>query len=110
MTADSEYPTPESSCNAPRQALGPRQVREAMFTWVTPEGGEPNPEVLAVSEDAMKTLGLKLEQANREEFKHLMAGNRTVDGIMPWAAVYGGMIFFSLPIMNEGGLMWCCTV
>ena len=93
MTADPEYPTPESSRKGPRQALGPRQVRGAMFTWVTPEGGEPHPEVLAVSEDAMKTLGLKLEEADREQFKHLMAGNTTVDGLMPWAAAYGGIFF-----------------
>lgn len=96
MTADPKYPTPESSRNAPHQARRPRQVPEAMFTWVTPEGGEPYPEVLAVSEDAMRTLGLKLEEAQREEFKQLMAGNTTVDEIMPWATAYGGIFFFPL--------------
>lgn len=62
-----------------------------MFTWVTPEGMEPHPEVLAVSEDAMKTLGLKLGEEKTEGFKHLMAGNTTAEEIMPWASVYGGM-------------------
>jgi len=89
--ADPEFPTPEASQNAPRGALGPRQVRGAMFTWVMPEGREPHPEVLAVSEDAMMTLGLKPEEGKREDFKHLMAGNFLVKGIMPWATVYGGM-------------------
>ena len=89
--ADPEFPTTEASKNAPRKALGPREVRGAMFTWVAPEGGEPHPEVLVVSEDAMRTLGLKPGEAKREDFKHLMAGNLFVDGIMPWAAAYGGM-------------------
>ncbi|KAF8426587.1 YdiU domain-containing protein [Tirmania nivea] len=90
---DPEFPTPESAQNAPRHAFGPRQVRGAMFTWVIPEGTEPHPEVLAISEDAMRTLGLKPGQEKRVEFKHLMAGNLLVDGIMPWAAVYGGWQF-----------------
>jgi len=62
-----------------------------MFTWVTPEGREPHPEVLAVSDDAMRTLGLKPGEEKRADFKHLMAGNLLVEGIMPWAANYGGM-------------------
>lgn len=66
-----------------------------MFTWVTPEGREPHPEVLAVSEDAMKTLGLNLEEAKRDEFKHLMAGNTLIGDIMPWASAYGGMNILS---------------
>ncbi|KAF8454955.1 YdiU domain protein [Terfezia claveryi] len=88
---DPEFPTPEESQHAPREAFGPRQVRGAMFTWVMPEGREPHPELLAVSEDAMRTLGLKPGEEKRENFKHLMAGNLLVGGIMPWATVYGGM-------------------
>lgn len=77
--------------NAPREKLGPRQVHGAHFTWVSPEGMEPHPEVLAVSEAAMRELGLKAGEEKRNEFKHLMAGNSAWEGIMPWAAVYGGM-------------------
>ncbi|KAF8468379.1 hypothetical protein BDZ91DRAFT_771801 [Kalaharituber pfeilii] len=89
LVPDPGFPTPESSTNAPKEALGPRQVRGAMFTWVTPEGMEPHPELLAVSESAMKTLGLRLGEETTDDFKHMMAGNITAKGVMPWAAAYG---------------------
>ena len=91
VIADPSFPTPEAALNAPREKLGPRQVRGAMFTYVTPEGGEPYPEILAVSDSAMVELGLKVSEKTRLDFLHVMAGNSIMEDIMPWAASYGGM-------------------
>ncbi|EAQ83824.1 hypothetical protein CHGG_10228 [Chaetomium globosum CBS 148.51] len=100
LPADQLFPTPADSHKAPREDLGPRQVRNALFTWVRPET-QKEPELLAVSPAAMRDLGLAQSEAETEEFKETVVGNRilgwdseTLSGPgYPWAQCYGGFQF-----------------
>lgn len=99
LPPDPEFPTPESSHNAARDKLGPRLVKNALYTYVRPEITH-SPELLAVSPAALHDLGLKEEEAKTEEFKQVFAGNKlltwdedTREGIYPWAQCYGGYQF-----------------
>ncbi|KAF2397128.1 UPF0061-domain-containing protein [Trichodelitschia bisporula] len=98
LPPDPAYPTPQDSHNAPREDLGPRLVKGALFTYVRPEN-VLSPELLAVSAAAMHDLGLR-PGADKEEFLQTMAGNeiiawdeKTGEGIYPWAQCYGGYQF-----------------
>lgn len=96
LPADPEFPSPSASHAAPREKLGPRMVKGALYTFVRPEGVQ-EPELLAVSHAAMKDIGLKDGEEKTQEFKELVAGNRilwderTREGIYPWAQCYGGV-------------------
>lgn len=99
LTADQLYPTPADSHNTPRDQIKPRQVNNALFTWVRPEE-QKDPELLAVSPAALRDLGIKAEEASTEDFKQLVAGNRLfgwdyekAEGGYPWAQCYGGFQF-----------------
>lgn len=96
LPPDPAFPAPADSHKAPRETLGPRLVKGALYTYVRPEITQ-SPELLAVSERAMKDLGLKPGEEQTEEFKQVMAGNliiawdeKTRKGIYPWAQCYGG--------------------
>ena len=92
LPPDPVFQTPESSHNAPRQALFPRLVKGAIYTYVRPETAE-EPELLGVSPKAMEDIGLKSGEENTPEFRSLVAGNTFFwdsDGIYPWAHCYGG--------------------
>ena len=97
LPADPLFPTPADSFKAPREKLGPRMVKGALYTYVRPEGSE-KPELLGVSGRAMKDIGLKDGEETTEEFKELTAGNKimwdneTNEGIYPWAQCYGGRL------------------
>ncbi|RPB12115.1 UPF0061-domain-containing protein [Morchella conica CCBAS932] len=94
LPPDPKFPTPESSAEAPRRALGPRMVKGAFYTYVRPEPCEQPPELLSISKAAFKTLGINPAEASRPEFVHLMAGNGGFeDKIYPWAQCYGGWQF-----------------
>ncbi|GAB1313044.1 Selenoprotein O [Madurella fahalii] len=100
LPADPLFPTPADSHKTPRDQIGPRQVRGALFTWVRPEI-QKDPELLAVSPAAMRDLGLALSEAETEEFKQTVVGNmiqgwdsETLSGPgYPWAQCYGGFQF-----------------
>lgn len=100
LPADSLFPTPADSHKASREDLGPRQVRGALFTWVRPEI-QKDPELLAVSPAAMRDLGLAMSEAETDEFKQTVVGNKiqgwdseTLSGPgYPWAQCYGGFQF-----------------
>ena len=99
LPADSLFPTPADSHKTPRDQIGPRQVRDALFTWVRPED-QKDPELLAVSPAALRDIGIKDEEAKTEEFKQFVAGNRLYgwdygknEGGYPWAQCYGGFQF-----------------
>ncbi|KAL2180013.1 uncharacterized protein P884DRAFT_193319 [Thermothelomyces heterothallicus CBS 202.75] len=100
LPADPQFPTPADSHKASREDLGPRQVRGALFTWVRPETQE-DPELLAVSPAAMRDLGLAQSEAETDEFRQVVAGNKilgwdpeTLSGPgYPWAQCYGGFQF-----------------
>jgi uncharacterized protein YdiU (UPF0061 family) len=100
LPPDPAFPTPEDSHEAPRQTLGPRMVKEALYTYVRPDPhGES--EVLGVSQRALRDLGLKEEEAQTDDFKQLVSGSKMLtwdpekpdEGIYPWAQCYGGYQF-----------------
>ncbi|KAL2116833.1 hypothetical protein VTJ04DRAFT_9001 [Mycothermus thermophilus] len=100
LPPDPLFPIPADSHKASREELGPRQVRGALFTWVRPEQ-QKDPELLAVSPAAMRDLGLALSEAETEDFRQTVAGNKiwgwdpdTLSGPgYPWAQCYGGFQF-----------------
>lgn len=100
LPADDRFPTPIKSHEAPRKELGPRMVKGAVYTYVRPEEVK-EPELLAVSYQAMRDIGLREGEGKTEEFKQLVAGNKmmwdpeTQTGIYPWAQCYGGWQFGS---------------
>ncbi|CRJ95868.1 hypothetical protein BN1708_002072 [Verticillium longisporum] len=99
LPADSQYPTPADSHETPRNQIRPRQVRNAIFSYVRPEPAE-NPELLAVSPAAMRDIGIKEGDETTDEFRQTVAGNRLhgwdqdkLEGGYPWAQCYGGYQF-----------------
>ncbi|KAL2193494.1 hypothetical protein P885DRAFT_45015 [Corynascus similis CBS 632.67] len=100
LPADPAFPTPADSHKASREDLGPRQVRGALFTWVRPET-QKEPELLAASPAAMRDLGLSQSEAETDEFRNVVVGNKilgwdpdTLSGPgYPWAQCYGGFQF-----------------
>ncbi|KAF2016737.1 UPF0061-domain-containing protein [Aaosphaeria arxii CBS 175.79] len=99
LPTDAAFPTPADSHSAPRETLGPRMIKEALFTYVRPEITH-SPELLAVSDRAVQDLGLDPKETETEEFNQVFAGNKlltwdeeTKEGIYPWAQCYGGYQF-----------------
>lgn len=100
LPADDVYPTPLISHQADRSKLGPRLVKNALYTYVRPEHVE-EPEVLAVSPAALRDLGISPEEERSEEFKEIVSGNSIAswsedkpdEGVYPWAQCYGGYQF-----------------
>ncbi|ODH48876.1 hypothetical protein GX48_05022 [Paracoccidioides brasiliensis] len=99
LPPDPAFETPESSHNAPREALGPRLVKGALFTYVRPETTD-QPELLSVSPRALRDLGLKEGEEKSAQFRDIVSGNKIFwtqenGGIYPWAQCYGGWQFGS---------------
>ncbi|KAJ5105151.1 hypothetical protein NUU61_002498 [Penicillium alfredii] len=99
LPPDPAFETPDVSHKAPRETLGPRMVRGALYTYVRPEQTD-EPELLGVSSKAMQDLGLKPGEEQTSQFKALVAGNEIgwseeKGGIYPWAQCYGGWQFGS---------------
>ncbi|KAF2865624.1 hypothetical protein BDV95DRAFT_586190 [Massariosphaeria phaeospora] len=100
LPADPAFSTPSVSHSAPRQSLGPRMVKEALYTYVRPET-TADPELLCVSKRALRDLGLAEEEAKSDEFKEVVAGNKIItwdesnpdQGVYPWSQCYGGYQF-----------------
>lgn len=99
LPPDPTFPTPRDSHNAPRETLGPRMVKGALYTYVRPEP-TLSPELLGVSERAMKDLAIKDGEERSEEFANVLAGNEIIswdeetgEGVYPWAQCYGGYQF-----------------
>ncbi|EER37242.1 YdiU domain-containing protein [Histoplasma capsulatum H143] len=95
LPADPAFETPESSHNAPREALGPRLVKGALFTYVRPEPTD-QPELLSVSPQALRDIGLKDGEERTAQFRDLVSGNkifwdRDNGGVYPgsWAGQLG---------------------
>jgi serine/tyrosine/threonine adenylyltransferase len=99
LPPDPAFPTPKDSHDAPRLALGPRMVRDALYTFVRPIPVDQS-ELLGVSPRAMEDIGLKPRETETKDFKDLVAGNKIFwtekdGGIYPWAQCYGGWQFGS---------------
>lgn len=98
LPPDAAFDTPLASHNAPREHLGPRLVKGALYTFVRPETTY-EPELLAVSPRAMKDIGLKEGEDKTDDFREMVAGNKifwneTDGGVYPWAQCYGGKALF----------------
>ena len=95
LPADEKFPKPEDSYSATRKELGPRMVKDALYTYIRPEEKE-DPELFGVSLQAMEDIGLKAEEKDTDDFRNLVSGNKimwspeTKEGIYPWAQCYGG--------------------
>ncbi|QSS59244.1 YdiU domain-containing protein [Histoplasma capsulatum] len=101
LPADPAFETPESSHNAPREALGPRLVKGALFTYVRPEPTD-QPELLSVSPQALRDIGLKDGEERTAQFRDLVSGNkiywdRDNGGVYPWAQCYGALNALGIP-------------
>jgi serine/tyrosine/threonine adenylyltransferase len=95
LPSDPAFESPESSHKASREALGPRLVKGAMYTFVRPEAAD-EPELLGVSPKAMEDIGLRAGEEQTSDFKAVVAGNKILwsekdGGIYPWAQCYGGL-------------------
>lgn len=94
LPPDPAFESPEVSHNAPREALGPRIVKGALFTYVRPEPSD-EPELLGVSPKAMEDIGLKHGEKDTQHFLDVVSGNKIFwdqdkGGIYPWSQCYGG--------------------
>lgn len=96
---DTLYPTPAASHETPRDQILPRQVRDAIYTWVRPEHAD-DPELLAVSPAALRDIGIRPDDAQSDTFLQVVAGNKLLgwdeekkEGGYPWAQCYGGFQF-----------------
>ncbi|CAJ2511160.1 Uu.00g067850.m01.CDS01 [Anthostomella pinea] len=101
LPPDSVFPTPADSHKTPRDRIGPRQVRDALYTWVRPQTVN-SPELLAISPAAMRDLGISDGDEHTEDFINTVAGNKLQgwdeekqEGGYPWAQCYGGFQFGS---------------
>ncbi|KAL9080209.1 MAG: hypothetical protein Q9157_000992 [Trypethelium eluteriae] len=98
LPSDPKYPTPSDSHKAERSELGPRLVKGALYTFVRPEPTE-DPELLATSRRALLDVGIDPAEADTDDFKQLVSGNKILwdpdsqTGIYPWAQCYGGYQF-----------------
>ncbi|KAG8526214.1 uncharacterized protein KY384_000207 [Bacidia gigantensis] len=99
LPSDSAFKTPSISHKAPRDGLGPRIVKGALYTYVRPEKAD-EPELLSVSPAAMHDIGMKKAEDETEGFKQFAAGNKifwdekTEEGVYPWAQCYGAISLF----------------
>ncbi|KAI1269340.1 hypothetical protein F5Y18DRAFT_369536 [Xylariaceae sp. FL1019] len=103
LPPDAIFPTPADSHKTPRGDIRPRQVRDALFTWVRPQPVK-DPELLAVSPAAMRDLGIRRGDEKTPDFVDTVAGNKIQGwdevkgkgtGGYPWAQCYGGFQFGS---------------
>ena len=70
----------------------PRQVREACYSWVKPTPVSA-PRLLAWSDDAGNLLGIARPVEATGTAVEVLAGNRLLPGMRPFAACYGGHQF-----------------
>ena len=92
LPPDPEILTPQAAEDNPSATHTPRIVRGALFTYVKPATNTTY-EVIATSKSCMELLGLDPKEAQTEEFKQLVSGNKTYEGVYPWAQCYGGYQF-----------------
>ncbi len=73
--------------NGPR-----RQVHRACYSFVDPTP-VASPKLLALSAEVAADLGLSVDASDPAELAAVLAGNRTLPGMLPYAACYGGHQF-----------------
>lgn len=70
----------------------PRSVEGALWSKVQPRVAS-RPSLVAYSSDVANDLGFDLPDADKALFTEVMAGNRLLPGMQPYAMVYGGHQF-----------------
>ncbi len=76
----------------PETAARPRQVRGACWSRVEPTKVR-EPRLIAWSHEVAEMLGLTAVQMESAEMTEVLAGNRLLPGMKPYAACYGGHQF-----------------
>ena len=113
LPSDPQFPTPAASHSTERSKLGPRMVREALYTYVRPDPPSKY-ELLATSPAALRDLGIDASSVTRDsEFGDTVSGTKILtwdeqealskasppeeqqrkEQIYPWAQCYGGYQF-----------------
>ncbi len=69
-----------------------RQVKKACFSYVTPKKTS-NPELLHVSPEMLKNIGLSEADAKSDHFLNVFTGNEVLNNTKPYAMCYGGHQF-----------------
>ena len=69
-----------------------RQVKEACYSYVTPKQTKA-PEILHVSNDMAKRLGISEHDVKNELFTQVFTGNKVLPNTTPYAMCYGGHQF-----------------
>ncbi|OUR71687.1 hypothetical protein A9Q78_09155, partial [Methylophaga sp. 41_12_T18] len=70
----------------------PRQVYNAVYSWVAPTKVS-NPQLVAVSEELALTLGFTLSDCQSNDFAEVFTGNKRITGMQTYATCYGGHQF-----------------
>ena len=81
-----ELPADPDTANQPRQVLG------ACYSRVQP-AKVAKPELVAFSREVAEQLGIPPEVMESDAFVHVLAGNRLLPGMDPYAMCYGGHQF-----------------
>ncbi|MBL4670422.1 MAG: YdiU family protein [Flavobacteriales bacterium] len=94
-----------------------RQVNESCYSFVNPTKTEA-PEIVHVSPDVAKMLGISEEEEKSEEFLKVFTGNKIIENTTPYAMCYGGHQFghwagqlgdgraINLAEINNDGKQW----
>ena len=69
-----------------------RQVTEACYSFVQPQQ-IPDPQLVACSQELVKTLGLSEQSCQSSEFTQVFSGNSLLTDMQPYAMCYGGHQF-----------------
>lgn len=69
-----------------------RQVSKACFSFVTPKQ-TAKPELLHVSPEMLKNLGLSIGEEQSDDFLNVFTGNKVLENTQPYAMCYGGHQF-----------------
>ena len=69
-----------------------RQVKEACFSFVTPKK-TAKPEMLHVSPEMLKKMGLSTSDSKSDSFLKVFTGNEVLPNTKPYAMCYGGHQF-----------------
>jgi serine/tyrosine/threonine adenylyltransferase len=98
LPPDERIPTIIDARKAPEQLLRVSRLVNGCFTWIRPEVRQES-RLVAVSEPAMKDLGLIADEAETELFKQTFSGEYVFEdessGVYPWAQAYSGWQFGS---------------
>ncbi|MCB0664893.1 MAG: YdiU family protein [Saprospiraceae bacterium] len=69
-----------------------RQVYHACYSFVEPRRPS-SPQIVHVSKEMARTLGMTPDQVERDEFLEIFSGSKPIPGTQPYAMCYGGHQF-----------------